>query len=65
MAAFLASALCTAASGQPPSVENEQVISRVKAWVEEYTNRLQDFLCTQSMTRYKGEIGSVARLGEA
>lgn len=56
-AALFAATLQTAAMGQATSAESEQIISRVKTWAEEYTNRLQDFLCTQNMTRYKGKSG--------
>ncbi len=54
---LLASALSASAMGQAASADSEQIISRVKAWAEDYTKRLQDFLCTQSMTRYKGKSG--------
>jgi hypothetical protein len=54
---LLAAALSASAMGQAASGDSEQIISRVKAWAEEYTNHLQDFFCTQSMTRYKGKSG--------
>src|SRR5580692_9796501 len=54
---LLAAALNVCATGQTSATDSEQIISRVKAWAEEYTNHLQDFLCTQSMTRYKGRSG--------
>jgi hypothetical protein len=56
-AALLAVVLCRTAMSQAASAEKEQIVSRVKNWAVEYTNRLQDFLCTQSMTRYKGKTG--------
>lgn len=42
---------------QSPSQNNVGLVAQMKAWAVDYDQRLQDFLCTQQMTRYHGSAG--------
>jgi|SRR5579871_976977 len=43
--------------GQSASQDNADLVARMKSWAADYDRRLQDFLCTQQMTRYQGSTG--------
>lgn len=45
-------------SAQSPGGPDPDFIARVKTWVADYDRALQDFLCTQSMTRYTARDGA-------
>ena len=55
LAGVLAAEMVLAQSGsqEPPALE-----AKIKAWAAEYDERLQDFLCIQQMSRYKGSAGA-------
>ena len=43
---------------QSATQDTSALEARMKAWAAEYDQRLQDFLCLQEMTRYKGSAGA-------
>ena len=42
---------------QSSSQDHLELLARMKAWAADYDQRLQNFLCTQQMTRYTGSAG--------
>ena len=52
---LITSALAATAAAQAPA-DTANLLTRIKAWAADYDKRLEDFLCTERMTRYKGKI---------